>query len=1080
MRLVSVAERELRAAARHKGLYHLRWLTAAGAFAFLLWLGWVLDVFQNKSAGPEAFRTFAAVIFVYCLFVGAAGTADSISRERREGTLGLLFLTNLNSAEIVAGKVFSNGLALLYSLLAIFPVMALPVLIGGITFGQFWRTVLALLGGLFFAIAAGFTASSVCVRQFPAIGLATGLTLAWSLGLLGAAAVLRKAGLPNSTTDYVAGFSPLQTLLSAYESGRMLRQSQYWFSLAAVCGLSWIWLALAAWRTGRTWRDRPKPIRWWQRLRWSERFRQRGSAARAGFRRRLLGINPFFWLASRQRVSAPVFMGLAVGLVLITVGVTAPFFGGLFPKGFATAPMAAHLLAWGWTVLAIHGLLLYYGATVASQRLAEDKQSGALELILSTPATERSIARGLWLAYGRRMFFPALIAVLVHVFFIWQVLTLMVLDPPAGKLALGVTPGQIFWSAICDQPLQGMVLDWQFGFILRGLLAVLVALVANWFMLGWVGRWLGLRLKHPGFAPLTAVALALMPPILLFSLACYVFGELHLFQLSERVFLPLMIWIALSIALANCGAWSAWAAGRWRRDFRGIVTNRYAPPAALHWGRTIWRWVVRLTVAAGAAALVLGLVVLGFYGYQNRQAQRRWTAFQKQLQQRGESLDLAPLLSGPVPAGQNFAQTPAFKNLVAVKTTDKAAAALLRESLRHSGINLAQNNAAVFILPWMQQSNAPFTRQLDWINPKSSAGVNQPRSQAAAEIWNGLQPLQADLNALARAAQLPFFQVTTNRNAAAVCNANSRELAAVEQLNFLFQLRASALLELNREAEAGADVLTALQLAQLARQAPDLKSSMRVQVMLAQTLQPIWDGLAKQRWPEAQLRMFQNELARFDLLSDHTNTIHRVVLAYLETWRALPEAKPGGESTAPGGSPQSPQLELDWLPRVWRYDACIQLHQAGQNAMARVDFANGRVSDELDWRDLEGLQLDGVATQLFQQGSWFGNNPELVSVAQTFVNQAVIACALERYRLARGDYPESLESLRPTYLNSIPRESSRGRPMFYQRDAKAGYELRGVGPNGIIDQGKLPSDDLLWSFTPPATNAPPAKAANRK
>ena len=70
--------------------------------------------------------------------------------------------------------------------------------------------------------------------------------------------------------------------------------------------------------------------------------------------------------------------------------------------------MVGHLFAWVWTGLAIHALVFYYGATVASQRLAEDKQSGALELILSTPATERSISRGLWLAYGRRMFFPAL------------------------------------------------------------------------------------------------------------------------------------------------------------------------------------------------------------------------------------------------------------------------------------------------------------------------------------------------------------------------------------------------------------------------------------------------------------------------------------------------------------------------------------------------------------------------------------------------------------------------------------------------------------------------------------------------
>ena len=101
MRFLSVAERELRAAARHNGMYRLRWITATASFILLLWLSWVFDAFQNRSAGPVVFETFSTFILFYCLFVGAAGTADCLSREKREGTLGLLFLTNLNSAEIV-------------------------------------------------------------------------------------------------------------------------------------------------------------------------------------------------------------------------------------------------------------------------------------------------------------------------------------------------------------------------------------------------------------------------------------------------------------------------------------------------------------------------------------------------------------------------------------------------------------------------------------------------------------------------------------------------------------------------------------------------------------------------------------------------------------------------------------------------------------------------------------------------------------------------------------------------------------------------------------------------------------------
>ncbi len=124
---------------------------------------------------------------------------------------------------------------------------------------------------------------------------------------------------------------------------------------------------------------------------------------------------------------------------MITVYVAAPFFGRVMGAGIFS-PVVGYLFAWLWTGLAIHALVLYYAAMSASQRLAEDKQTGALELLLSTPITERTISRGLWLAYARKMLFPALLAVLVHGFFIWMLLVMMTLDPP-GRIALGATPG---------------------------------------------------------------------------------------------------------------------------------------------------------------------------------------------------------------------------------------------------------------------------------------------------------------------------------------------------------------------------------------------------------------------------------------------------------------------------------------------------------------------------------------------------------------------------------------------------------------------------------------------------------------
>ena len=158
-------------------------------------------------------------------------------------------------------------------------------------------------------------------------------------------------------------------------------------------------------------------------------------------------------------------------------------------------------------------------------------------------------------------------------------------------------------------------------------------------------------------------------------------------------------------------------------------------------------------------------------------------------------------------------------------------------------------------------------------------------------------------------------------------------------------------------------------------------------------------------------------------------------------------------------------------PRSWHFDNCIQLYQAGQDAIQKVDVAGARVRMDMDWGDLEGLTLDSETESLLQQPYWAGASPVIVVFAQTAVNQGIIACALERYRLAHGHYPETLEHLIPEYLSAIPSDVVRGRPMIYENDGDGKFTLRSVGPNQTNDRNKPGSDDWLWSFP---TNAPAA------
>jgi hypothetical protein len=1065
MRFLSVADRELRSAARQKGTYRTRWITAAIFFGLLIWLLWLFRRFATARAGPEIFRVYSVLTLLYCLLVSTARTADCISAERREGTLGLLFLTNLNSGEIIAGKLCSTALASVYGLMAIFPMLALSFLMGGITLAWFARAVLGLLNGILFALAAGFLASVVCKRQFTAVALALGLTFSVAGGLMLGATAASSYGPTRPLANWLVVFSPLYTLVAA-ESTRVFGQNHFWSSAATVAGMSLGSLGLTTLLLARTWRDRPKSVRAWDRLRFWRRSDQNLSPKRAALRRRLLDINPLFWLGARQPVSSPVFMLLAVVLTAITVYVAAPFFARVMRAG-TYSPVVGHLFAWLWTGLLIHVLVLYYAAMTASQRLAEDKQTGALELILSTPTTERTIARGLWLAYARKMFFPVLLAVLVHLFFIWQCLMMATLDPP-GQLPLGATPSEIFWSALLDQPLRGRVIEWQFGFMLRIALLILVQLMVAWLTLGWVGRWLGLRMKHPGFAPTTSLAVLFAPPILLFSLACYLAVRLHLDRLPERQFLPLMMSATFAIGIGHCLVLSVWAATRLRHSLRSVAMSRYQPLPPWRWRLPRLRAIRPFAIAIPVFATAVALLVVSYFGFQNWRSKRAWRTFQTSLKQSGESLNILPLLPERAPDDENFARSPAFLGLVS-KTNRERTDLFERMKPFELPANGAQGSA--FLMDWSRQTPSPLQPFVNWTRQQSRGGSGAKRTQDAAAILQGLEAQSGTLRELAAAAVCyTTFQTSTNRDASAVFYPTREKILMLERLHLLFQVRACALLALGRNEEAAEDVLTGLRLARLARQLPDTSSSFRVQGLLARSLQPLWEGLSQQAWTEPQLGAFQHELAGFNLLADYTNAVRRVVLAHIQVWRSNAD-RTNSSIALPGldaGYTTDPTWRLQ--PRTWWFDSCIQLHNAGQNAIEQVDVAAGRIQQANNWSDLNGLPLASPTTELLQQWLWWGANPASVAFAQTSVNQAILACALERFRLVNIGYPETLDRLVPEFLDRVPHDAVSGRPMIYQPGSS--FILRGVGPNGVDDRKNAASDDWLWTYS---TNTPSAK-----
>src|SRR5690242_5518450 len=126
MTFLPIVERELRVQARQKRTHGLRLAGAAVAIALVSFMLVLTSGFPTPgSLGHGLFETLAWLAGAYCLFSGAGNTADCLSEEKREGTLGLLFLTDLKGYDVVLGKLLATSLNNFYGLLAIFPPLAI-------------------------------------------------------------------------------------------------------------------------------------------------------------------------------------------------------------------------------------------------------------------------------------------------------------------------------------------------------------------------------------------------------------------------------------------------------------------------------------------------------------------------------------------------------------------------------------------------------------------------------------------------------------------------------------------------------------------------------------------------------------------------------------------------------------------------------------------------------------------------------------------------------------------------------------------------------------------------------------------
>lgn len=492
MNLLPIVERELRVNARKPSTYVGR--TMMGAVCTVVGLGTSFAIgsgaFSNRM-GMAVFSSIAGMMAMFSMFAGAGSTSDCISSEKREGTLGLLFLTHLRPYDIVLGKFVACSVMSFYGIMAVFPILTLGVLLGGVQFLQVTHMAVALLNILFFSAAWGVFTSCLSRRPDRAGGSAMGGAVFFWMGCAALTQSLTHLGVLPGVAHVLRVISPQTTFeiaLGAMNAGAV---SRFWPTLLCSHALGWCFLIAACLVLPRIWQDRPGKV---NGLPWGERMAQwrLGSPEdRAHYRRRGLDLNPYFWLSTRE-FHRPRHPWYFLGLLVLVVGILLVAFHKNLDLGAVavTAVGTMHLVMRLWI------------ASEATQRLAQERQNGTLELILSTPIKVDEILAGHWVAM-RRMFAAPLAGVIVldALFYLLVISggTAAMKDAPIGVLLLGgiiilvldsaAMVWQGLWAGLSEKRVQAV-----------GGNVILRVLFLPWFLLFLV-LMVGALMKAGAFAP---------------------------------------------------------------------------------------------------------------------------------------------------------------------------------------------------------------------------------------------------------------------------------------------------------------------------------------------------------------------------------------------------------------------------------------------------------------------------------------------------------------------------------------------------------------------------------------------------
>ncbi|KAF0177415.1 MAG: Uncharacterized protein FD161_2502 [Limisphaerales bacterium] len=562
--------------------------------------------------------------------------------------------------------------------------------------------------------------------------------------------------------------------------------------------------------------------------------------------------------------------------------------------------------------------------------------------------------------------------------------------------------------------------------------------------------------------------------VLAFVLVAHALGALVLaglegsfaevFGLADAL-LPIIVTWALALAAVGLGYQLTVPGDR-------LPGEAGEPPA-----QRITRWFhwanLRAVLFGGLAAATVLAAAHTLSGWQGRRA---WEAYRAEAEKRGVVFDLEKLMPPPVPDAENFAATPLLRSFQSgnpefterrTKLGPQAPESPFRPDDPHMKSSWPNRQNWIrgerWNFPELQGYYRSSTNFPAWPTPRTPS----------EDVLKALSRFDSELAELHGAAARPQTRFNIQLSEDGVSTLIPH-LAVMKSLQWTVTLRSVARLEAGRTNDAFADAKLAFRLSDTVRGDALLIGHLVRLATHNLALRTLWEGLADHRWTDTQLAHWQADLAKRNFGAElrHAMAGER---AYsnraMEFIRRRPEML-GAMGDLGNGEPLKSASGFGKFmsrlpPPGWMCMEQINLNRAFEEFIIgalptgneRFDPALIRSKDAAmedyfarNRPGIKGTLRHCVMSVMFLPA--VSKASHKACQAQTFTHLAAAACVLERHRLARGSYPETLAALAPEF-GPLPPDPMSGQPFRYERTADGRFRLWSVGWNGKDDGGTV-------------------------